>query len=126
VGLQQAGQLGEQFLLFFLDRVDPPQLRLGDPELDAGRQLPKLTREACSDPWALQCGWSDLCLDLWGDPDQQPTQPVDQPIAFVHQLIAVIAQHPDLVRLLIKERDRQMLDTFADRGQRDRSRVDRV
>ena len=28
-----------------VDRVDPTQLRLGDPELDAGRQLPKLAGE---------------------------------------------------------------------------------
>ena len=60
------------------------------------------------------------------DPDQVPAQPVDQPDALVHQLIAVIAQHPDLMRLLIKERDRQVLNTFADRGQRDRARVDRI
>jgi hypothetical protein len=55
-----------------------------------------------------------------------PAQPVDQPDALVHQLIAVIAQHADLVRLLIEERDRQSLDPFADRGQADRFRVDRI
>jgi hypothetical protein len=51
---------------------------------------------------------------------------VDQPDALAHQLIAVIAEHPDLMRLLVQERDRQTLNPFPDRRQRDRPRVDRV
>lgn len=55
VRLDQGGELCEQFLLFFGDLVDPPQLCFDDPELGAGRQLSKLPGEACSDAWALQC-----------------------------------------------------------------------
>src|SRR6185312_5112533 len=55
-----------------------------------------------------------------------PAQPVDQPDALVHQLIAVIAEQPDLMRLLIQERDRETIQPSADRCQRDRPRVDRV
>ena len=106
--------------------VDPPQLSLGDPQLRAGRQLTELAGEASADPWALQRLRTELRLDLRRDPDQMPTQPVDQAVALVHQLIAVITQHPDLMGLLIQERDRQILNAFADRGQRDRSGVDRI
>jgi hypothetical protein len=38
----------------------------------------------------------------------------------------MITQHPDLMGLLVQERDRQVLNPFADRGQRDRPGIDRV
>ena len=64
VGLDQGGELGEQFLLFFGDLVDPPQLRLGDPQLGAGWQLPKLAGEAGPDAWALQRFGAELRLEM--------------------------------------------------------------
>ena len=63
---------------------------------------------------------AELRLESGRDPDQMPSQPVDQPDALVHQLIAVIAEHPDLMRLLVQVRDRQPFNPFPDRRQRDR------
>jgi hypothetical protein len=67
-----------------------------------------------------------LRFELGSDPHQMPPQPVDQPGALAHQLIAVITEHPDLMGLLIQERNRQVLNSFADRCQRDRPGIDRV
>jgi hypothetical protein len=86
----------------------------------------ELTRQASADARAFERGRSELRLDLGGDADQMPAQAADQPVTFVHQLVSVIAQHPDLVGLLVKERHRQGLDAFADRCHGDRSGVDRV
>jgi hypothetical protein len=36
-----------------------------------------------------------------------PAQPIDVPDALVDELVAVVGQHPDLVRLFVEERDRQ-------------------
>jgi hypothetical protein len=91
VCLDQGGELGEQFLLFFGDLVDPPQLRLGDPQLGAGWQLSELAGEARPDAWAFERFGAELRLEMRRDPDEVPAQPVDQPDAFVHQLIAVVA-----------------------------------
>ena len=126
VRLEQLGELREQLLLLLADLVDPSQLRFGDAQLRAGWQLPELAGEPGSDPWALQCCRPELRLDLRRDPDQVPAQPVDQPHALVHQLISVIAEHPDLMRLLVQERDRQVLDALADRGQRHSPGIDRI
>ena len=55
-----------------------------------------------------------------------PAQPVDHPGALGDDLIAVIAQHADLQRVLVGERHREALDPVAHHGQRDSARVDRI
>ena len=101
MGLDQVGELGEERDLFFGDVVDAAQLRLGDPELWAGGQLAELTRQASPDARALERGRAELRLDLGGDADQMPAQAVNQAVTLGHQLVAVVAQHPDLMRLLV-------------------------
>lgn len=126
VRLDQVGELGEQLLLFLGDLVDPPQLGFGDSQLRTGRQLAELASEPSSDPWAFERFWPELRLAMRRDPDEMPSQPVDQPDSLVHQLITVITQDPDLMGLLVQERDRQALNPLTDRGQRDRRGIDRI
>ena len=49
VCLDQRGELGEQLALLAGDLVDPPQQRLGDPQLRAGGQLTELAGEPGAD-----------------------------------------------------------------------------
>jgi hypothetical protein len=67
-----------------------------------------------------------LPLELGGDADQVPAQPVDHPSALGDQLVAIVGQHPDLHRMLIEIGGGQLIDPDADRGQRDRGRVDQI
>ena len=55
-----------------------------------------------------------------------PAQPVDHPGALADDLIAVVAEHADLQRLLVGERHRETLEPVAQDRQRDRASVDRV
>jgi hypothetical protein len=55
-----------------------------------------------------------------------PPQSVDQPHALADELAAVVVEHPDLVCLLVEERDWQRVDALSERGPGDRGRVDRV
>ena len=53
-----------------------------------------------------------------------PAQPVHGPGPLRDQVAAVIEQQPDLHRLLVQERDRELLDPVLDDRARDRQRVD--
>ena len=55
-----------------------------------------------------------------------PSQPVDHPSPLCDQLIAIVLQQADLHRPLIQERDREPLDTLAQRRSRDRGRIDHI
>jgi hypothetical protein len=68
----------------------------------------------------------DARLKLGTEIDQVPTQPVDDPGALGHQVLAVIAQQADLQRTLVQKRFREAVDPFAQHGAGDRSRIDLV
>jgi hypothetical protein len=55
-----------------------------------------------------------------------PAQPVDHPGALADDLVAVVAQHPDLQRVLVGERHREAVAPVSDARQRDRACVDRI
>jgi hypothetical protein len=57
---------------------------------------------------------------------QPPAQIVDQPRPLSDQPLAMVNQQPHVELAARELRDRQRLDAFADRGPRDRHRVDGV
>ena len=126
VSFDQRLELGQQRLLLLADLADPLEGRLRNAKLWAAGQLPELAGEPRPDAWAFQPGGPELRLELRGDLHQMPAQPVDVPDALVDELVAVVGQDPDLIRLLVQKRDWQRVDPFSERGSRDRGRVDRV
>ena len=55
-----------------------------------------------------------------------PAQPVDRAGALGDEIVTVIEQQPDLHRLLVQIRDRELLDAVLDDRSRDRERVDLI
>src|SRR5206468_3392767 len=58
----------------------------------------------------LDRGRSELRLELGGDANEVPAQPVDHLGALGDQLVAIVGDHPDLHRPLVEMRHGQLIE----------------
>lgn len=65
-------------------------------------------------------------LELGAQIEEMPPQPVHGPRPLGDEIVAMIEQQPNLHRLLVQIRDRELLDTVLDDRAGDRQRVDLV
>ncbi len=99
-------EIGKQLAFLAVDLVDPLEDRLGDADLRAAREFGKTSADHRADPRADHSLRTYPRFELGSDLHQMPAQPVDQADALADQLVAIVSQYLDLVRLLVQERDR--------------------
>jgi hypothetical protein len=97
-----------------------------DPDPRASGQLPQPPVDPVQHTRLVQRPAPEGVLELGTQLKQMPAQPIHSPGALGDQIASVIEQQPDLHRLLVQIRDRELLDAVLDDRASDRQRVDLI
>ena len=126
VDLDELAKLCFELIDLTVEAAELGDLLVRDPDPGAGRQLPQPPVDAVQFARLVERAALQGPFKLGAQREQMPPQPVHCAGPFGDEIVAVIAKQPDLHRLLIQVRDRELLNTVLDDRARDRERIDLI